>query len=1010
MDCSDGMLGLNENEKIPHGFKLHHILRGHTKGINRIAWSPDGHFLASPSSDGSIRIWDERTRQLSGKIDGSMFFCVAWSPDGQTIASGGVNGVTIHNIQTHQQFHIPSSPINSVAWSPNDQLLAFGSYKTVQILEVKTRKFLLNSMEHIDEVMCVAWSSDGRLLASGSSDFTIKIWDTTSGQLLHTLIGHSHMVHSMVWSPDGQFLASGSSDATIRLWNYRTGKAVRILEGHTSSIVCISIAPNGSLLASKSHDGTVRCWRADTWETVAILKEPFSRGWSAGLAFHPLMPKLATLGEDDCAIRVWDLDLVTLFRTTSALPSVQYTNAKVVLVGDTGVGKTGLGLVLAGQQFKPTESTHSRYVWLFDSELSPTSKETRETLLWDLAGQPGYRLIHQLHLNEVSVALIVFDARSETDPFAGIGHWVRALRQAQRIQGNSALPIKMFLVAARTDRSGKSASSARIQSLIEEFNLDGYFETSAKEGKNIAKLNKAIKSAIDWSILPKVSSTDLFRRIKDFLISEKEAKRLLSTAEDLYRAFISYSSLMPSKDLRAQFETCIGQVESRGLIRRLSFGNLILLQPEHLDAYASSLVNAAKDESDGLGCIAEEKARMGFFDIPKDERLENKEQERLLLIAMVEDLLRYEIALREPANNGLHLVFPSQTTRENPDLLEPQGAAVTFSFEGPVLHIYATLAVRLSYSGIFSKLELWKNAITYTTKRGGTYGLLLNNIGEGRAELTLFFDNETSDEMRFHFEEYIQTHLHRRALPESIHRVQITVCSQCSTHFTESQVRRRREMGYIWICCSVCDTKNSLTDTNKHLRIAHKTLVSDMDHTANIERDRAATTFILDSFASTDNSPEMIKLELAPPILKNKMSIGDFDVFLCHTEQDKLQVKKLGEQLKRYGILPWLDEWELRPGLPWQRLLERQIEQIRSAAVFVGKEGIGPWQHMELEAFLHEFNKRSLPVIPVLLPDAPKKPQLPIFLNTMTWVDFRKQEPDPMAQLIWGITGRRGSI
>src|SRR6266566_8636543 len=249
------------------------------------------------------------------------------------------------------------------------------------------------------------------------------------------------MVHSMAWSPDSRFLASGSSDATIRLWNYRTGRAMRILEGHTNSIVCISFSPDGSLLASKSHDGTVRCWRSDTWETVAILDEPLSRGWSAGLAFHPNVPMLATLGEEDCVIRIWDLDLAALLATTSATPSVQYTNAKVILVGDTGVGKTGLGLVLTNQPFVPTESTHSRYVWMFDSrefELSRRVRETRETLLWDLAGQPGYRLIHQLHLNEVSVALIVFDARSETDPFAGVGHWVRALRQAQRAQENSA--------------------------------------------------------------------------------------------------------------------------------------------------------------------------------------------------------------------------------------------------------------------------------------------------------------------------------------------------------------------------------------------------------------------------------------------------------------------------------------------------------------------------------------------------------------------------------------------
>jgi WD40 repeat protein len=1009
-------LDTKTHDNIPRGFKLHHILRGHTRTINRISWSPDGHFLASPSNDGSIRFWDEQTGQLLRKIDGSLVFSVVWSPDGSAIALGGVEGVTIQNVQSGEKYLIPSSPTNSVAWSPSGDRLALCYYKAVQIFEVKTRQLLQSSMEHADEVTSVAWSQDGRLLASGSSDYTIKIWDIATGLCFQTLTGHSHMVHSMAWSSDGRFLASGSSDATIRLWNYRTGEPIRILEGHTNSIICISFSPNGSLLASKSHDGTVRCWRTDTWETIAILNEPFSKGWSAGLAFHPLLPKLATLGEDDCAIRIWDLDLQVLLNANSAPLSVQYTNAKVVLVGDSGVGKTGLGLVLTNQPFVPTESTHGRYVWVFNNQecksVDKGSKETRETLLWDLAGQPGYRLIHQLHLNEVSVALVVFDARSETDPFMGVGHWVRALRQAQRIQSTSAPPMKMFLVAARIDRSGRGVSPSRINLLMEEFGFDGYFETSAKEGRNINTLIKSIQSAIDWNVLPKISSTDLFRRIKAFLISERDAKRLLSAEDDLYRAFLmSYPNIADTKDLRAQFETCIVQVESRGLIRRLSFGNLILLQPEYLDAYASALVNAAKDDSDGLGCIAEEKARMGIFTIPQDERIKDKEQEKLLLIAMVEDLLRYEVALREPSDNGLYLVFPSQTTRENPDLQDPEGATITYFFEGPVTHIYATLAVRLSNTGFFIKEDLWKNAVTYTTKMDGTYGIILGNKGEGRGELTLFFDDGASEEMRFHFEEYVDAHLQRRALPGSIYRQQIIVCSKCKTRFTEAQIRKRREISLISIRCSVCESTTSLLDIDKRLTEAHKTLVQDMNIAANIERDRVASAFVKDSLSSTSFASEGHAFDFATPLLKSKIKIGDYDIFLCHNTEDKPQVKKLGKYLMdKFGILPWLDEWELRPGLRWQHLLEQQIGQIRSAAVFVGKDGIGPWQHMELEAFLSEFVRRGCPIIPILLPDAPIKPQLPIFLRGLTWIDFRKQDPDPMKQLIWGITGMRGSI
>jgi hypothetical protein len=132
-----------------------------------------------------------------------------------------------------------------------------------------------------------------------------------------------------------------------------------------------------------------------------------------------------------------------------------------------------------------------------------------------------------------------------------------------------------------------------------------------------------------------------------------------------------------------------------------------------------------------------------------------------------------------------------------------------------------------------------------------------------------------------------------------------------------------------------------------------------------------------------------------------------FDVFLCHNSADKPAVKAIGEQLRQRGIRPWLDEWELRPGLPWQEALEAQIATIGAAAVFVGPSGIGPWQDMELNAYLRQFVQRHCPVIPVILPGVPGAPTLPLFLGAMTWVDFRLTDPDPLERLIWGITGKR---
>lgn len=141
-------------------------------------------------------------------------------------------------------------------------------------------------------------------------------------------------------------------------------------------------------------------------------------------------------------------------------------------------------------------------------------------------------------------------------------------------------------------------------------------------------------------------------------------------------------------------------------------------------------------------------------------------------------------------------------------------------------------------------------------------------------------------------------------------------------------------------------------------------------------------------------------------VLHREEEDTEFDVFLCHNVADKPNVRWTAERLRERGILPWLDETELPPGRPWQEELERQIDSIRSAAVFVGPNGFGPWQNQEVMAFLREFVERQCPVIPVLLPGA-VTPTLPLFLRGMTWVDLRTMDPAAIERLIWGITGRK---
>ena len=114
-----------------------------------------------------------------------------------------------------------------------------------------------------------------------------------------------------------------------------------------------------------------------------------------------------------------------------------------------------------------------------------------------------------------------------------------------------------------------------------------------------------------------------------------------------------------------------------------------------------------------------------------------------------------------------------------------------------------------------------------------------------------------------------------------------------------------------------------------------------------------------------------------------------YDVFLCHNSKDKPAVREIARELCAQGIVAWLDEWELRPGLPWQQIIGDVLRSIGSAAVLVGPQGVGPWQEQEAFGILQDFLQRGCPVIPVILEGCPAAPDMPYFLKPRTWVDFR---------------------
>ncbi|MFC1805912.1 GTP-binding protein, partial [Planctomycetota bacterium] len=511
----------------PPGLSLRHTLRGHSRGVARIAWSPQHPVLASPSADGSIRLWDtESGGSLTPlKAYGGDVNAVAWAPDGQMLASGGRdNAVRIWDTETArtlQNLGGHAGYVCSVSWSPDGRTLVSGSRDgTVRFWDLATGMAQRAPALVGDRVLAVAWSPDGATVATGDSGGALCLWSLEADDPLWKLTPHDGWISCVAWSPDGRALASAARDATVRVYDVGEPRETNVLQAHTGPVCSVSFSCDGRLLASKSEDGTVRLWRCDTWESVAVLDEPTEGFWRPGLAFHPSLPVLATLGEQDRVVRIWDLDLVALLGAPPAVPSVRHTTAKIVLVGDSGVGKTGLGWRLAHGEYKDHSSTHGQQFWVLDQLRTTRDGTECEAVLWDLAGQPDYRLLHALFLDDASLALLLFDPSERQNPLHGVEYWLKALSHRR------GQPCPVVLVGARVDRGTPSLTAEELDDFCgRRGTAGGVVATSAKSGEGLDALVDRMRGLIDWQAMATTTTTTTFRHIKTYVLSLKESPR-----------------------------------------------------------------------------------------------------------------------------------------------------------------------------------------------------------------------------------------------------------------------------------------------------------------------------------------------------------------------------------------------------------------------------------------------------------------------------------------------------
>jgi GTPase SAR1 family protein len=709
------------------------------------------------------------------------------------------------------------------------------------------------------------------------------------------------------------------------------------------------------------------------------------------MAFHPNISQLATLYTDlgSEVVRSLDVDLKQLLASSTTSSSIHHITAKIVLVGNSGVGKTGLGWRLANGEFREQSSTHGQQFWILDRlSVKRDDGAECEAVLWDLAGQPDYRLIHGLFLDDAELALVVFDAANRDEPLLGVEFWLKALS----IGRNPPCPV--ILIAARSDRGAPNITDEEIKQYCRSRSISGgYVLTSALTGYGLDTLIEKINDQIPWNTIPATVTTQVFRQIREFILSVKEEVTInvLKSREEIRTELEHRHPILRFDD--DELETSVRNLAKYGYVRPLrtaSGEETILVRPELLNNLAASLILEARRNARGLGALEENRLRTGDYVLPELAGIRPEERETLIDSAIVLFIER-NLCFREYHGAATFLIFPQLINRKRPLAISDEKMIedVSYNIKGAVENVYAALVVLLGYTSVFVRTDQWQNHARYELGEGEVCGFQQVSERDGELELVLQYGLDTSQSTRFLFQSLFERFLITRRV--AVSRFPSIICDHCKYRQERAEVIRRTTDGIGFLFCSNCGNKLDIA-------VSGESIAQPGRRASLIEHQQAT------AFARTRFEAAIVRLR-SYLLIEGKLETPPtcFVSYAWGQPQSELWVERsLSTDLRNAGIEVLLDRWENASiGSNIARFVEH-ITRCKNIIV-VGTPGYlekytnpntdrGHVLAAEIDLINHrmlgsEAEKRS--ILPILYEGEPKA-ALPSFLRGRVAGDFRR--------------------